>query len=285
VARTSIPTSQIRDVGRDDMITATSGQAVTTKIVQGSGISLSSTGVDSGTGDVTVGLGVSGLTEDTTPDLANDFVPTYDSSDSAHKKVKLSALSSSGIAGSGTAGTLAKFTASSTLGDSLLTESGTALSAAASLTLTAQPFTAVYKSADDAAFTRATDVAIGFNSETTDVTGMHDNATNNTRITAALAGVYVVTASVRLYEPSNWGNSDFGIFLRKNGTMKLNQAWLGKVATNATTFWLTASVVVSLAASDYVEVCVRQDNGPTPGTMTVKGGAASDTSFQVVKVA
>jgi len=34
-------------------------------------------------------LGISGLTEDTTPDAANDFVATYDASASGNKKVKL----------------------------------------------------------------------------------------------------------------------------------------------------------------------------------------------------
>lgn len=41
-------------VQRADMNTATSGQAVITKVIGGTGISLSSTGMDSGTGDVTV---------------------------------------------------------------------------------------------------------------------------------------------------------------------------------------------------------------------------------------
>jgi hypothetical protein len=41
-------------VQRQDLDTSTVGQAVVTKLVQGSGITLSSTGADSGTGDVTV---------------------------------------------------------------------------------------------------------------------------------------------------------------------------------------------------------------------------------------
>ena len=41
-------------VQRQDLDTSTVGQAVVTKIIQGSGIALSSTGADSGTGDVTV---------------------------------------------------------------------------------------------------------------------------------------------------------------------------------------------------------------------------------------
>jgi hypothetical protein len=41
-------------VQRADMNTATSGQAVVTKIVQGSNITISSSGIDPGTGDVTI---------------------------------------------------------------------------------------------------------------------------------------------------------------------------------------------------------------------------------------
>jgi hypothetical protein len=41
-------------VQRQDLDTSTVGQALVTKIVQGAGITLSSTGADSGTGDVTV---------------------------------------------------------------------------------------------------------------------------------------------------------------------------------------------------------------------------------------
>ena len=53
-----IKSHQIDDgeVKRADLNTAESGSAVTTKIVAGTGIELSSTGVDAGTGDVTVSV-------------------------------------------------------------------------------------------------------------------------------------------------------------------------------------------------------------------------------------
>jgi hypothetical protein len=56
MASTVIRGAQIKDstVQRHDLDTSTVGQAVVTKVVQGSGITLSSTGADSGTGDVTV---------------------------------------------------------------------------------------------------------------------------------------------------------------------------------------------------------------------------------------
>lgn len=56
MAVTTIESSQIRAsaVQRSDLNTGTVGQAVVAKIIQGTGVNLSSTGADAGTGDVTV---------------------------------------------------------------------------------------------------------------------------------------------------------------------------------------------------------------------------------------
>jgi len=54
MGRTLLTTREIGSVQRNDFDTTTSGQAVTTRIIAGTGISLSSTGVDTGTGDVTI---------------------------------------------------------------------------------------------------------------------------------------------------------------------------------------------------------------------------------------
>lgn len=58
MARTEIGTRQILDgsVNRDDIDTTTTGKALVTKIIAGDGIDISSTGVDAGTGDVTVDI-------------------------------------------------------------------------------------------------------------------------------------------------------------------------------------------------------------------------------------
>jgi hypothetical protein len=56
MAQTVIRGTQILNntVQRQDLDTGTVGQAVVTKLIQGTGITLSSTGADAGTGDVTV---------------------------------------------------------------------------------------------------------------------------------------------------------------------------------------------------------------------------------------
>jgi hypothetical protein len=68
MAQTVIRGTQILNntVQRQDLDTSTVGQALVTKIVQGTNVTLSSTGADSGTGDVTInvpggGVGPAGL--------------------------------------------------------------------------------------------------------------------------------------------------------------------------------------------------------------------------------
>lgn len=56
MGRTQLTTREIGSVQRNDFDTTTSGSAVITKLVAGTNISLSQTGVDTGTGDVTVNL-------------------------------------------------------------------------------------------------------------------------------------------------------------------------------------------------------------------------------------
>jgi hypothetical protein len=91
MARTEVRTQQIQDGGvtRDDLNTADSGKAVVRKIVQGSGVTISSTGVDSGTGDVTInatgGVGTAFTASEALS--AGDLVNIWD--DSGTPKVQL----------------------------------------------------------------------------------------------------------------------------------------------------------------------------------------------------
>lgn len=50
------------EVSRADLNTSTSGQAVVTRIIAGTGVTLGSTGADSGTGDVTINTAGGGIT-------------------------------------------------------------------------------------------------------------------------------------------------------------------------------------------------------------------------------
>ena len=63
MARTEVKSKQIKDqeVKRDDLNTTESGQAVVAKLIEGTGISFSSTGPDAGTGDVTISANITSL--------------------------------------------------------------------------------------------------------------------------------------------------------------------------------------------------------------------------------
>jgi hypothetical protein len=63
MARTQIPTTLIEDgsIRRVDINTTTTGQALTARIFVNSPLTINSTGVDSGTGDVTLGLSTANL--------------------------------------------------------------------------------------------------------------------------------------------------------------------------------------------------------------------------------
>lgn len=56
MAKTEVRGGQVKDatISRDDLDVATTGQAVARKIIAGTNISISSTGVDAGTGDITI---------------------------------------------------------------------------------------------------------------------------------------------------------------------------------------------------------------------------------------
>ncbi len=63
MAITQFRASQLgaNSVGRDEVNTTVSGQALITRIIQGTGITISSTGVDTGTGDVTINASGAGI--------------------------------------------------------------------------------------------------------------------------------------------------------------------------------------------------------------------------------
>ena len=73
MAVTTIESSQIRAaaVQRSDLNTGTVGAAVVAKIIQGTNVSLSSTGADSGTGDVTISVPGGGIGPQGNPAYTN----------------------------------------------------------------------------------------------------------------------------------------------------------------------------------------------------------------------
>ena len=115
MARTEVKSHQIKDgqVKRPDLNTTETGEAVVRKVVAGTNVTLSSTGVDSGTGDVTVNVDLSSITVSSADKLttARTISATGDASWSVTFDGSANVSSSLTLANSGaTVGTYPKVT-------------------------------------------------------------------------------------------------------------------------------------------------------------------------------
>ena len=138
MTRTEIKSSQIKDqeIKRADLNDSTSGQAVIKKVIAGNGVSLSSTGADAGTGDVTIsvsgGNGITSLNELTSASQTfaagssgTDF--SISSSSSTHTfNLPDASASARGLVSTGAQTFAGQKTFSSTISGSVSGNSGTA---------------------------------------------------------------------------------------------------------------------------------------------------------------
>jgi hypothetical protein len=111
----------------------------------------------------------------------------------------------------------------------------------------------------------ATMTAVGFDSEQFDTNSIHDNSTNNSRMTipAGYAGKWLINGSV-FWQTGSGGRS---IALYKNGTAY--GIW-DVSPVNTGSFSQNMSVVLDLAVSDYIEMRVEQTTG---GNLTLYSNA------------
>jgi len=101
------------------------------------------------------------------------------------------------------------------------------------------------------------ETTLAFNTETFDTDTMHDNATNNNRITFTTAGTYLVSAYVQV-EANASGRRHLGI--RKNGAG--NRLVVIQTAPSISEGWGNAvSVLLEADATDWVEVRFLQTSG------------------------
>lgn len=117
----------------------------------------------------------------------------------------------------------------------------------------------------------STVTTVNWNSEDFDTDSMHDNSTNNTRITAKTAGKYVIVVAV-VFAANDTGIRQ--IILNKNGSLHQQQIFANNASGEDQ---LSMSSVVSLAVNDYVEVDVYQASG---GALNVQ----TTSSFSAAKV-
>lgn len=117
---------------------------------------------------------------------------------------------------------------------------------------------------------------LAFNSERFDTNAMHDNVTNNTRLTAKTAGKYLVVGSVY------WENNSIGIrglSIVKNGAIIIAQAMQPAIDAYCSQ---TISTIINMSVNDYVELQAFQNSGIS---LNVTSTASYSPEFSMVKIA
>lgn len=116
-----------------------------------------------------------------------------------------------------------------------------------------------------------TETTIAFNSESYDTDTMHDNVTNNSRITIKTAGLYQVNWAIILSNRTDYTN--LGTYLRLNGTTVTVIGNSGPIPGNAACSpQLIGSGTYKFAVNDYVEVRANQTNtGAASSTVSGSG--------------
>jgi hypothetical protein len=92
--------------------------------------------------------------------------------------------------------------------------------------------------------------------EVADTAGMHSDTTNPSRITAPVAGTYVITAGARFDDP---GSGDHILSIVKNGSLYIGSSI--EADTSSLEPLNTVATVARLAAGDYVELFATAAGG------------------------
>jgi len=125
--------------------------------------------------------------------------------------------------------------------------------------------------------TNNTLTALTFNSERYDTDTIHDNSTNNTRLTATTAGKYVITGHAK-FDVNGTGRRQVGI--RVNGSTII-ALWETAITSAAGGNIFSIATIDDLSATDYVELVVFQDSG---GNLDVKNDANFGAEFTMQKI-
>lgn len=114
--------------------------------------------------------------------------------------------------------------------------------------------------------------ALAFNTEDFDTDNMHDNTTNNSRLTCKTAGKYLIMGSID-FSTNPSGSYRSGL-IKLNGTTFIEQT-LNAVVTSAETTILQVSAVCNMSANDYVELISYHN---------ASGSLSVNSKFTMIKV-
>jgi hypothetical protein len=99
--------------------------------------------------------------------------------------------------------------------------------------------------------------ALTFNTERYDVGACHDTGSNTGRLTAPIAGKYLITGHIRLASDTDY--TQVQLIIRLNGTTSIADVF-DNVAFSANVVDRSVSTIYALAATDYVELVAFQIN-------------------------
>lgn len=122
----------------------------------------------------------------------------------------------------------------------------------------------------------ATDTYLAFNSERFDNATMHDNSTNNSRLTCPETGKYLIVATIG-FTSNSTGNRV--VRLVKNRTDIIAGVIQPAAVSDSTE--ITVTTIASLTAGDYVEVRANQNSG---GSLNVEYFANLKPEFMMAKI-
>jgi len=122
----------------------------------------------------------------------------------------------------------------------------------------------------------STQTALAFNTETFDTDTMHDNSTNNSRITFKTAGKYLVNANW------TWGANASGFRrgrIRVGGSLVIGMVQTVTPAPGNPR--MTLSCIYGFDADEYIELVVDQDSG---GSLIVSSESLYSPIFSAIKI-
>ncbi len=114
---------------------------------------------------------------------------------------------------------------------------------------------------------------VAFNSEDDDTDGYHDNSTNNSRLTAPVTGMYLVTGTVTFLTDATGVRT---IRIRRDGSVV--EASISVAAHATIGVSMTISAEIALGATGYVELLVEQSSG---GDLDI----GANPFFRITKIA
>jgi len=122
---------------------------------------------------------------------------------------------------------------------------------------------------------------LAFDSEIYDTDNIHDNTTNNSRLTCKTAGKYIISASVVWEAFVGAANAVVQITIRLNGTTNISSIKTPHSGAASVSIIQNVTTVFDLDVNDYIEVRAYQNSG---GDLDVLAASNNSAEFTIQRV-